>query len=111
MPVEPNPTRQQFPLVVWIIMIVVAGLVLWGIWTFLHGERHPAQRHPPQTSSRFQGQHVIPVGGEVLDGVYRPSGNVRDWSPQPPTTLSRCTLSVATQATKVSSTLRTSSKL
>jgi hypothetical protein len=109
MPVEPDPQRQQSPLVVTLIAVVVAVLVFWGIWTFLKREHHPAQQ-PPQPSSKLQ-QHIFPTGGEVLDGVYRPSGDVRDWTPYPLTTLRRCTLSAPNAGTNTSSILRTSSKL
>lgn len=62
-------------------------------------------------SSRYQPQHVTPVGGEVLDGVYHSSGAERDSKPHPLTTLSRCSGSLPMAGTIASSTLRISSKL
>jgi|HubBroStandDraft_4_1064222.scaffolds.fasta_scaffold23162_3 hypothetical protein len=56
-------------------------------------------------------QHVTPVGGEVLDGVYHSSGAERDSKPHPLTTLSRCSGSLPMAGTIASSTLRISSKL
>lgn len=79
---------------------------------FLQRERHPAQQQPPQPSgSELQRQHIIPTGGEVQDGVYRPSGDTRDWSPYPFTTLRRCTDSLPMAGTITASSLRTSSKV
>lgn len=62
-------------------------------------------------SSPYPPQAVIPVGGEVLDGVYHASGAERDWHPHPLTTLSRCSESLPMAGTIASSTLRMSSKL
>src|SRR5215469_3836616 len=58
MPVEPDSERQQFPLVVLMIAVVVAGLVFWGIWKFLAHEHHPAQK-PPEPTSELR-QHMLP---------------------------------------------------
>jgi len=110
MPVEPDPQRQQSPLVIAMIAVVVAALVFWGIWKFLAREHHTAQQ-PPQPISKVQRQHIVPTGGEVLDGVYRPSGDIREWTPYPLTTLRRCTVSAPNAGSITSNILRTSSKL
>ena len=53
---------------VWMIGVIVAGLVFYGIWVFLnsHGE---VKRHPPMGVI----VHSTPVGGKLQDGVFRSS--------------------------------------
>lgn len=110
MTVQANPTRRQLPLALIMLAAIAAGLLFWGVRTFLNSTRkleNPAQH----SGSRYQPQHVIPAGGNVLDGVYRPSGAERDWEPHPLTTLSRCSDSLPMTGTMASNTLRMSSKL
>ena len=94
-----------------IAAVVAAGLLFWGSWEFMISnntlENYVAQR----VNSRPQTQHVVPVGGDVLDGVYHSSGGEHGSKPQPLTTLRRCSASLPIVGTTASSSLRMSSKL
>jgi hypothetical protein len=91
--------------------LVAASLLFWGSWKFMisnnvlenYTARHVKHPHPIE--------HVTPVGGDVLDGVYHSSGAERDSKPHPLTTLRRCTASLPMAGTITSTTLRMSSKL
>lgn len=91
--------------------VLAAALVFGESWNFLtsNDALHEETARPP--SSGTQAQHVIPIGGDVLDGVFRSSGAGRDSQPYPLTTLSRCSDSLPMAGTSASSTLRMSSKL
>lgn len=112
MPIEAHERYARSPLqTLAIASVVAASLLFWGSWKFMIStntlESYAAQR----LNSRPQPQHVIPVGGDVLDGVYHSSGAERDTKPHPLTTLSRCSNSLPRAGTIASSTLRMSSKL
>lgn len=60
-------------LAIWIIAIIVLGIVFWGVWYFLSGEHHPATRNAGAAMrSQVQGETILPVGGEMMDGVFHP---------------------------------------
>ena len=91
--------------------VAAAGMLFWGSWKFMISTNALENYVAQHRSSRYQPQHAIPVGGDVLDGVYHSSGAERDSQPHPLTTLSRCSDSLPKAGTITSSTLRMSSKL
>ncbi len=95
-----------------IAAVVAAGLLFWGSWKFMISnnnvvENYTARHVPP----RHQIEHVFPVGGVVLDGVYHSSAAERESKRHPLTTLKRCTASLPMAGTITSTTLRISSKV
>ncbi len=94
-----------------IAALVAAGLLFWGSWNFMISDNTLEDYVAQHLNSRYPPQHVIPVGGDVLDGVYHSSGAERDSKPHPLTTLSRCSDSLPMAGTIAPSTLRMSSKL
>ena len=62
-------------------------------------------------SSLPQPDSILPVGGTMLDGVYHPTGEAREWRPYPFTTLRGCADAAPKAATSTSSTLRMSVKV
>jgi hypothetical protein len=66
---QPLHTRKRGNSVaVWAIAIIVAGLVFYGIWMFLNSQGQ-VRKHPGVGVIT----HSTPVGGKVLDGVFRSS--------------------------------------
>jgi hypothetical protein len=51
----------------WAIVVVIAGIVFYGIWLFLSSQKH-VPTHPPGAVL-----HSTPVGGRVQDGVFHPT--------------------------------------
>jgi hypothetical protein len=94
-----------------IAAVVAAALLFWGSWKFMISTNTLESYIAQHRNSRHLVQHVIPVGGDVLDGVYHSSGAARDSKPHPLTTLSRCSAALPRAGTIASSTLRMSSKL
>ena len=90
--------------------LAATALLFWGSWKFVISN-DALEGYTQHLNSRHQVQHTIPVGGEVLDGVYHSSGRQRDSQPHPFTTLSRCSASLPMAGAIASSTLRMSSKL
>jgi len=63
---EPLHTRKRGnSLAVWLIGVLIAAVVFWGIWYFLNS-RGQVSKHPKVGAIT----HSTPVGGTVLDGVY-----------------------------------------
>ncbi len=112
MSVQAHATYAPSPLhTLAIAAVVAAGLLFWGSWRFMISNNVLESYAVQHLSSGHQPQHVIPVGGEELDGVYHSSGAERDSRPHPLTSLSRCSDSLPMAGTIASSTLRMSSKL
>lgn len=112
MSVQAHATHAPSPLQTLVMAAVVAaGLLFWGSWKFMISNNVLENYATQHLSSRYKPQHVTPVGGEELDGVYHSSGAERDSRPHPLTTLSRCSDSLPMAGTIASSTLRMSSKL
>jgi len=66
---QPLHTRKRGnSLAVWTIGIIVLGLIFYGIWVFLNSQGQ-VRKHPAVGAIT----HSRPVGGEVLDGVFRSS--------------------------------------
>jgi hypothetical protein len=66
---QPLPTRKHGnSLAVWAIGIIVVGFIFCGIRVFLNSQGQ-LTKHPPVGAIT----HSTPVGGEVLDGVFRSS--------------------------------------
>ena len=63
--------KQGNSLALWLIVVVIAGVVFFGIWKFLNSQRN-VETHPPGMIT-----HSTPVGGEILDGVYHPVPTVK----------------------------------
>ena len=53
-------------LAVWAILVIIAGVVFYGIWAFPNSQHH-VTNHPHAIT------HSTPVGGELLDGVFHPT--------------------------------------
>ncbi len=74
---QPRPEdRKQDALVVVILGILIGCLVLFGIWMFLKQERQPAKKNPSQGMNLHRRELVIAAGGERLDGVLHPVGDI-----------------------------------
>jgi len=68
MMVEPLHTRKRGDsLAAWLIALLVAAVVFWGVWYFLNSQGQ-VSKHPKVG----QITHSTPVGGSTLDGVYHP---------------------------------------
>ena len=91
--------------------VVAAGLLFWGSWKFMISNNVLESYTVRHIHRGHEIQHVTPVGGDVLDGVYHSSGAERDSRPHPLTILRRCTASLPMAGTITSTTLRISSKV
>lgn len=96
-------------------------MVLWATLTagltfgmnYIYGNRFERRNEVPDRQSTLPslGTFIVPVGGAMMDGVYRASAEDPDWSPYPFATLSGCADVTPKAGTSTASTLRTSSKL
>lgn len=94
-----------------IATVIAASLLFWGSWKFMISNNVLENYTARHVSPKHEIDHVSPVGGEVLDGVYHSSGAERDSKPHPLTTLKRCAASLPIAGTITSTTLRISSKV
>ena len=63
------PTRKRGTLLATgVIVILIAALVFWGVWTYLNSQGKVSD-HPHVSMIT----HSTPFGGAILDGVFHPT--------------------------------------
>jgi|SRR5579862_3011794 len=89
-------------------VLIILGVVSWGSW---HSSRSSQPAHPlvqvSQSASDSSGETIVPVGGEIIDGVFHPEESFQG-QPLYETASLR---SGRTAGRTISSSLRMSSKL
>ena len=75
---DTTDVKRGTPLAIWAVAIIVLGLVFWG--HFLKASSGPARTNPSAaTHPPPHPQTVIPVGGDLIDGVFHPEQGDRQW--------------------------------
>jgi hypothetical protein len=108
--------RPSVPLIAVLLASVAAGMIVGAVGLHPKASAHTAElaseswSKPPARVGPPPQIYVAPLGGRVLDGVYRASGGSRAWVGYPLATLSGCS-AAPNAGIRTSRTLRTSSKL
>src|ERR1700734_2081605 len=88
--------RPSVPLIALLLASVAAGMIFGAVGLHPKGLARTAEMrsglgsNPPARVGPPPQVYVAPLGGHVLDGVYRASGGPRAWAGYPLATLSGC---------------------